>query len=148
MFGLCHCLYWIPVIQSVASKVCWNSSGWFEWKEVSYINIFRNFNFYGFTARSSRTPRPSESLSNEIFTHSPVVGLCAATQSIYMPSVRCRRFAACKRSLELRGCRILDEICRNISRPRRVPSSAARGLFLAENVGTSKGGGKAMATYP
>ena len=44
------------------------------------------------------------------------------------PSVPCRRFAASKRSLELRGSRILDEICRNISRPRRVPPSAARGL--------------------
>ena len=44
------------------------------------------------------------------------------------PSVPCRKFAACKRSLELRGSRILDEICRNISRPRRVPRSAARGL--------------------
>jgi len=39
-----------------------------------------------------------------------------------------RRFAACKRSLELRGSRILDEICRNVSRPSRVPPSAARGL--------------------
>ena len=28
------------------------------------------------------------------------------------PSVPCRRFAACKRSLELRGSRILDEFCR------------------------------------
>ena len=44
------------------------------------------------------------------------------------PSVPCRRFTACKRSLELRGSRILDEICRNISRPRRVPPSAARVL--------------------
>ena len=44
------------------------------------------------------------------------------------PSVPCRRFAAYERSLELRGSRILDEICRNISRPRRVPPSAARGL--------------------
>jgi len=44
------------------------------------------------------------------------------------PSVPCRRFAACKRSLELRESRILDEICRNISRPRRVPPPAARGL--------------------
>jgi hypothetical protein len=34
------------------------------------------------------------------------------------PWVPCRRFAACKRSLELRGSRILDEICRNISRPQ------------------------------
>ena len=33
------------------------------------------------------------------------------------PSVPCRRFAACKRSLELCGSRILDEICLNISRP-------------------------------
>ena len=44
------------------------------------------------------------------------------------PFVPCRRFAACKRSVELSGSRILDEICRNISRPRRVPPSAARGL--------------------
>ena len=65
------------------------------------------------------------------------------------PSVPCRRFAACKRSLELRGSRILDEIFRNISRPRRVPPSAARALsrrwtwrHLAEKVGTSKGGEK------
>jgi len=43
-------------------------------------------------------------------------------------SVPCRRFAACKRSLELRGSQILGEICQNISRPRRVPPSAARGL--------------------
>ena len=43
------------------------------------------------------------------------------------PSVPCRRFAACKRSLELRESGILDEICRNISRPRRVPPSAAGG---------------------
>ena len=45
------------------------------------------------------------------------------------PSVPCRRFAACKRSLELRGSRIPDEICRNISRPRRVPPFPARGLW-------------------
>jgi len=44
------------------------------------------------------------------------------------PSVPCRRFAACKRSLELRGSRILDEIFRNISRSQRVPPSAARAL--------------------
>jgi len=45
------------------------------------------------------------------------------------PSVPCHRFAACKRSLELRGSRILDEICRNISRPQRFPPSAARGIL-------------------
>jgi hypothetical protein len=71
------------------------------------------------------------------------------------PSVPCRRFAACKRSLELRGSRILDEICQNISRPRRVPPFAARGLsrcwtwrHLAEKVGTSKGGGKQWQPTP
>ena len=65
------------------------------------------------------------------------------------PSVPCRRFAACKRSLELRGSRILDKICRNIS------PSAARGLsrrwtwrHLAEKVGTSKGGGKQWQPTP
>jgi len=71
------------------------------------------------------------------------------------PSVPCCRFAASKRSLELRGSRILDEICRNISRPRRVPPSAARGIsrrwtwrHLAEKVGTSKGGGKQWQPNP
>jgi len=71
------------------------------------------------------------------------------------PSVPCRRFAACKRSLELRGSRILDKISRNISRPRRVPPTAARGLsrrwawrHLAERVGTSKGGGKQWQPTP
>jgi len=71
------------------------------------------------------------------------------------PSVPCRRFAAYKRSLELRESRILEEICRNISRPRRVPPSFARGLsrrwtwrHLAENVGTSKGGGKQWQPTP
>ena len=70
-------------------------------------------------------------------------------------SVPCRRYAARKRSLELRGSRILDEICRNISRPRRVPPSAARGLsrrwtwrHVAETVGTSKGGGKQWQPTP
>jgi hypothetical protein len=71
------------------------------------------------------------------------------------PSVPCRRFAACKKFLELRGSRILDKICQNISRPRRVPPSAARGLshcwmwkHLAEKVGTSKGGGKQWQPTP
>ena len=66
------------------------------------------------------------------------------------PSVPCRRFAA-----ELRGSRILDEIYRKISRPRRVPLSAARGLsrrwtwrHLAEKVGTSKGRGKQWQPTP
>ena len=57
------------------------------------------------------------------------------------PSVPCRRFAACKRSLELRGSRILDEIFRNISRPRRVPPSAARGLTSLDVKAPSGEGG-------
>jgi len=71
------------------------------------------------------------------------------------PSVPCRRFAACKRYLELRGSRILDEIFRNISRPRRVSPSAARGLsrrwprrHLAETAGMSIGGGKQWQPAP
>jgi hypothetical protein len=68
------------------------------------------------------------------------------------PSVPCRRFAACERSLELRGSRILDEICRNISRPRRVPLSTLSRRWtcwhLAEKVGKSKGGGKQWQPTP
>ena len=71
------------------------------------------------------------------------------------PSVPCRRYEACKRSLELRGSRILGEICQNISHPQRVPPSAAGGLsrrwkwrHLAEKVGTSKGGGKKWQPTP
>jgi len=71
------------------------------------------------------------------------------------PSVSCRRFAACKRSLELGGSRVLDEICRNISRPQRIPPSAARGLshrwtwrHLVEKVETFKGGGKQWQPTP
>ena len=70
-------------------------------------------------------------------------------------SVSCRRFGACKRSLELHGSRILGQICRNISRPWRVPPPATRGLsrhwtwrYLAEKVGTSKGGGKQWQPTP
>jgi len=44
-----------------------------------------------------------------LFAHIISVG-----QYMFNPSVPCRRFAACKRSLELRGSRILGEICRNI----------------------------------
>jgi len=71
------------------------------------------------------------------------------------PWVPCHKFAACKRSLELRGSWILDEICQNISCPRRVTPSAARGLsrrwtwrHLAEKVGTSKSGGKQWQPTP
>jgi hypothetical protein len=42
------------------------------------------------------------------------------------PSVPCRRFAACKRSIELRGNWMLGQICWNISRPRRVSPFSRR----------------------
>jgi hypothetical protein len=45
------------------------------------------------------------------------------------PSVPCRRFVACKRSLELRGCRILGKICPNISCPQSVLPSTAGGFL-------------------
>jgi len=58
-------------------------------------------------------------------------------------------------SVELRGSRILGQICWNISRPWRVPPSVAGGLSrrwtwrnLAEKVGTSKGGGKKWQPTP
>jgi hypothetical protein len=83
------------------------------------------------------------------------VGFLRAKKSSVKPSVPCGRFAACKSSLELRGSRILDEIFRNISCPRRVPPFAARGLsrrwtwrHLAEKVGTPKGGGKQWQPTP
>jgi hypothetical protein len=70
------------------------------------------------------------------------------------PSVPCPRFAACKRSLELRGSRILGQICLNISCPRRVPPSTT-GLWrrwmwrhLAEKVGMPKGKGKQWQPTP
>jgi len=69
--------------------------------------------------------------------------------------VSCHRFATCKKSLELRGSRILGQICQNISRPIRVLPSAAGGLshhrtwrHLAEKVGTSKGREKQWQPTP
>jgi hypothetical protein len=70
------------------------------------------------------------------------------------PSDQCRRFAACKRSLELRGSRILGQICRTFSRPQRAPPFATTGLsrrwtwrHLVE-VGTSIAGGKKWQPTP
>ena len=70
------------------------------------------------------------------------------------PSVPCCRFAACKRSLNLRGSRNLGKITGQISRPQFHLSllgpvaSLQTYRHLAAKVGTSKGGGgKAMANY-
>ena len=69
------------------------------------------------------------------------------------PSVPCRRFSACKRSLNLRGSRNLGKITGQISRPQfhlsLLGSLASLRTYrhLAAKVGTSKGG-EAMENYP
>jgi hypothetical protein len=70
------------------------------------------------------------------------------------PSVPCRRFAACKVSLNLSGSRNLGKITGQISRPHFHLSllgflaSLRTYLHLAAKVGTSKGGGKEWQTTP
>ena len=70
------------------------------------------------------------------------------------PSVPCRRFAACKRSLNLCGSRNLGKITGNLSRPQfhlsLLGSLASLRTYrhLAAKVGTSKGGGKQWQTTP
>ena len=67
------------------------------------------------------------------------------------PSVPCRRFAACKTSLSLRGSRNLGKITGQISRPQfhlSLLGSLASLLHLAAKVGKSKGGGKQWQTTP
>ena len=71
-----------------------------------------------------------------------------------MPSVPCRRFAACKRSLNLRGSRNLGKNYRKLSRPHfHLPllgslASLRTYRHLAAKVGTSKGGGKQCQNTP
>ena len=70
------------------------------------------------------------------------------------PSVPCRIFAACKRSLNLCGSRNLGKITGQISRPQLHLSllgslaSLRKYRQLAAKVGTSKGGGKQWQTTP
>ena len=70
------------------------------------------------------------------------------------PSVPCRRFMECKRSLNLRGSRNLGKIIGQISRPQfhlsLLGSFASLRTYrhLAAKVGTSKGGGKQWQTTP
>ena len=67
-------------------------------------------------------------------------------------SVPCRRFVACKRSLNLRGSQNLGKITGQISRPQfhlsLLGSLASLRTYrhLAANVGTSKGGRKQWQT--
>ena len=70
------------------------------------------------------------------------------------PSVPCRRFGACKRSLNLRGSRNLGKITGNLSRPQfhlsLLGSLASLRTYrhLAAKVGMSKGGGKQWQNTP
>ena len=70
------------------------------------------------------------------------------------PSVPCRTFAACKRSLNLSGSRNLCKITGHLSRPQfhlsLLGSLASLRTYrhLAAKVGTSKGGGKQWQTTP
>ena len=70
------------------------------------------------------------------------------------PSVPCRRFATCKRSLNLRGSRNLDKITGHISRPQfhlsLLGSLASLRTYrhLSAKVGTSKGGENQWQTTP
>ena len=65
------------------------------------------------------------------------------------PSFPCRRFAACKRSLNLRGSWNLGKITTgHLSRPQFHLSLLGSLASLAAKVGTSKGGGKQWKTTP
>ena len=70
------------------------------------------------------------------------------------PSVPCRRFVACKRSINLSGSGNLGKITGHISRPQfhlsLLGSLASLRTYkhLAAKVGTSKGGGKQWQTTP
>ena len=70
------------------------------------------------------------------------------------PSVPCRRFAACKRPLNLSGSRNLGKITGHLSRPQfhlsllRSLASLRTYRHLAAKVGTSKGGRKQWQTTP
>ena len=70
------------------------------------------------------------------------------------PSVPCRRFAACKISLNLSGSRNLGKITGHLSRPQfhlsllGTLASLRAYRLLAAKVGTYKGGGKQWQTTP
>ena len=70
------------------------------------------------------------------------------------PTVSCRRFTACIRSLNLRGSRNLGKITGHLSRPQfhlsLLGSLASFRTYrhLAAKVGMSKGGGKQWQTTP
>ena len=92
-----------------------NTVHWLRWSRGSVLA-------FGTQVRGFKPGRSRPIFKGEKILSTPSFG------GEVKPSVPCRRFPACKKRLELCGSRILGEICRNISRPRRVPPSAARGL--------------------
>ena len=105
----------------------------------------------GFQYPSSRVqtrPKPSDLQGEKKILSTPSFG------GEVKPSVPCRRFAACKRSLNLRGSRNLGKITRYLSRPQfhlsLLGSLASLRTYrhLAAKVGTSKGWGKQWKTTP
>ena len=108
---------------SVMSRFCWRYR--LRWSRGSVLA-------FGTQVRGFKPGRSRRIFKGEKILSTPSLG------GEVKPSVPCRRFAACKRSLELRGSRILDEICRNISRPQRVPPSVARGLSHRGREGTQR----------
>ena len=79
---------------------------------------------------------------------------CLPSEGKLKPSVPCRRFAACKRSLNLCGSRNLSKITGHLSRPHFLLSllgslaSLRTNRHLAAKVGTSRGEGKQWQTTP
>ena len=97
------------------------------------------------------------SLFSKLYSDSLVEKKILSTPSFggeVKPSVPCRRFTACKRSLNLSGSRNLGSITGQISRQQFHLSllgsleSLRTYRQLAAKVGTSKGGGKQWQTTP
>ena len=112
-----------------------------RWSKVSVLAFITQV--CGFKpGRSLRIFRPKKILSTPSFGGE------------VKPSVPCHRFAARKRSLNLRGSRNLGKTTGHISRPHfhisLLGSLASLRTYrqLAAKVGTSKGGGKQLQTTP
>ena len=109
-------------------------------KKTKRINS--SFSLFFFLLHYNSTP----GRSRRIFRAKKILGTPSFGGEV-KPSVPCRRFAACKRSLNLRGSRNLGKITGQISRPQfhllllgsLVSLWAWR--HLAAEVGTSKKGG-------
>ena len=121
-----------------------------------YLGLRTLWNYYGlyFSLAFSTQVRgfkPSRSRRN--FRAKKILSTPSFGREV-KPSVPCRRFATCKRSLNLSGSRNLGKITRHLSRPQFYLSllgslaSLRTYRHLAAKVGTSKGGGKLWQTNP